>query len=137
MSTNEIPLVTPGQIKCIAINIKRRNMRKEDVISGASAGRTEHISELYLREGIELIKYLKKQDPDEIKAEKMRRKIISMAHEVGYRKPGTKQVDMKKVDSWCTQYGYMHKKLNQYNLHELPGLVTQFELYYKSYLNSI
>lgn len=111
--------------------------RKKEMTLGFSGGRTDTTTDLTPEEARAYIKYLKSQDPDEVKAEKMRKKIISMAHELGYRKPGTKEVDMKKLDEWCVKYGYKHKKLNRYLVDELPLLVTQFEKRYDSHVKNI
>lgn len=131
--------LTRGQIACIHAMLFKLAMqsKKEDLVAGFSGGRTEHVSELHKEEAIAMIKHLKSLDPEELGAEKMRKRIISMAHECGYRFPGTTRVDMARLDQWCVTYGYLHKKLNQYQYKELPKLVTQFEGVYKSYLNKV
>ena len=111
--------------------------RKKEMTLGFSGGRTDTTTDLTPDEARAYIKYLKSQDPDEIAADKMRKKIISMAHELGYRIPGTTKVDMIKLDEWCIKYGHKHKKLNQYLVDELPLLVTQFEKRYDSHVKNI
>lgn len=136
MNTSDI---TKGQIACIHAMVKKLNLTssKGDIVLGFTDGRTDSVGDMYLDEAKAMIQWLKSQDPEEQSAERQRRYIISMAHECGYRKPGTTKVDMVKLDSWCVNYGYLHKKLNQYRQHELPKLVTQFEKVYKDYLNKV
>lgn len=97
------------------------------MVASFSHGRATSSKDLYTAEAAAMITHLKAQDPDEISAERQRRKIISLAHEAGYRVPGTKKVDMKRLDEWCKKYGHGHKSLNNYTLKELPALVTQFQ----------
>jgi hypothetical protein len=117
--------------------------QKENIISGISNGRTTSTRELDNNESIALIKWLKQQDPEEQKADKMRRKIIAIAHQLGWEKTFiTKQgmsrkIDMQALDNWCITFSYLHKKLNLYKYKELPTLVSQFEMVYKHFLNKI
>lgn len=111
--------------------------QKENIVLGISNGRTPHTRELSHEESSELIKYLKSQDTDEPKAEKMRRKIIAMAHELHWHIPGTQKVDMKRLDNWCKKNGFKHVALNSYTLKDLPTLVSQFEEVQKYYLHKI
>ncbi|WP_145859076.1 hypothetical protein [Pedobacter suwonensis] len=67
----------------------------------------------------------------------MQRKILSMAHEKGWKLPGGK-INMAKVNGWCMKYGVpVHKPFNDYTVAELPALVTQFEKMYAKHLNAI
>jgi hypothetical protein len=127
------------QIRCISTMLRKLGLdeHKASIISGATDGRTESRGDLQRTEATDLIKYLKGLDPDEVSAEKMRRKIISRAHEMGWRMPGTLRVDMKRLDDWCGKFGYRHKHLNSYTLAELPALVTQFDAVYTSFLKSL
>lgn len=67
-------------------------------------------------------------------SDKMRKKIISMAHDLGwqYVHPlhGKLCADMKAINQWCKKYGYLHKPLDKYTYRELPTLVSQFETFY-------
>ena len=111
--------------------------QKENLVLGISSGRTASTKELTDVEATDLIKYLKSQDENEPKAEKMRRKIIAMAHELHWHKPRTHDVDMKRLDDWCKKNGFKHVALNSYTLKDLPTLVTQFEAVQKYYLEKI
>lgn len=110
---------------------------KADLVASFSGGRCTSSKDLYSEEANALITHLRSQDPDEIAADKMRKKMISLAHEAGYRIPGTKKVDMKRLDEWCKKYGYLHKSLDNYTLKELPLLITQFEKVKDGVLNSL
>ena len=60
-----------------------------------------------------------------------RRRILSLCYQIGWTvyDPGKGKmvVDMKRLESWCIQYGHMHQPLMDYRPHELGKLVTQFE----------
>ena len=132
-------LLNKGQLIAINTLISKLKFTKEQkatMVSGFTAGRSDSSKDLSMSEAALLISHLKSQDPDEQKAEKMRRKIISMAHELHWHQPGAVQIDMKRVDGWCKTYGFGKKGLNSYSLAELPKLVTQFQNGpYKSFIN--
>ncbi|MBS1740708.1 MAG: hypothetical protein JST88_09225 [Bacteroidetes bacterium] len=109
--------------------------QKESLIGGASHGRTTSTRELTADEAKSLIQYLKSQDPEEQRAEVMRRKIISLAREMHWMAGG--KADMQRIDAWMVKSSYLHKKINQYRYAELPALVTQFEKVYLSFLKGI
>ena len=115
----------------IALNtlISKLRITKDDkqmMVSGFSNGRCTSSKDLYMDEAALMISHLKSMDPDEATAEKMRRKIISMAHEMHWEtSPG--RADMKAIDTWCRKFGYLKKSLDNYHYRELPKLVTQFE----------
>lgn len=110
---------------------------KKTIVGGISFGRTESCKELTVEEASHLIEYLKAQEKDNAQAQKMRRKIISMAHQLHWHLPGTQKIDMERVNNWCTQYGYGHKKLNDYTYPELPKLVTQFKNVFSGILSNL
>lgn len=110
--------------------------QKRDMIGGFAGGRTRSSRQLTKEEATQLVRHLKSLDPDEVKAERMRRKIISMAHEMHWQKPRSNDIDMTRVDGWCRNYGFGKKPLNAYTIQELPKLVAQFENGpYKTFLN--
>lgn len=127
--------------------------QKAALVQGFTKGRTEHSSEMLQYEAIEMVQYLKGLQPanqtkkpaakitNAQKANRMRRKIIAMAHAMGWslEHPMSKELvaDMQRINGWCVQYGYLHKALNSYTLEELPKLITQFETIYKSFLKAI
>lgn len=93
-------------------------------------------------EVIELINYMRTLtgiDDKKKRADKMRKKIISMAHECGWHTliNGKWIIDMNRLNAWMLKSSYLHKRLDEYNYKELPLLVTQFEQVYKSFLNKV
>ena len=147
--------VTKNQIIIIqSIINKNPNLKeaKEDIVSEVSKGRTTSVAALLFAEADNLIKGLQKEttfkkevnkaDP----CHKMRGKILSHAHELGWHKkdaqgnlirdPTTNKpkIDFDRVNEWCTKYGYLHKKLDRYTYEELTKLVWQFKEAYKGYL---
>lgn len=135
-----------AQTKAVYALVNKLSLQaqKENIILGISNGRTSSTKELSHIESIELIKYLKTQDPDEVGAEKMRRKIIAIARSMNWQTTHLQtngqfvtKADMKRIDKFCTERGYLHKKLNQYLYNELPKLVHQFEMVQKDYLNKV
>lgn len=121
--------ISKNQLGAIYALIKKLKLDKPAVIDGATNGRTEHVSEMTKGEATALIKYLKSVDPEEESNERMRKKIISLGHEIGYKIAGTNKIDMKRLDQWCIDYGKFRKKLDRHTHNELAQLVTQFKAY--------
>lgn len=132
--------ITPAQLTCINIMLNKLKIDKdikEAMVLGFSNNRSTSSRDLYLLEAKAMIRHLKELDPEEKAAEVMRRKIISRAHEMGWKKPDG-AIDMKRLDDWCIKYSYLKKKINQYQYKELPMLVTIFEeKVYKQFLNAL
>ncbi|RTL47238.1 MAG: hypothetical protein EKK39_14815 [Sphingobacteriales bacterium] len=129
--------ITQQQRACIYAMMNKLHIKgetKEIITLGFTQQRTTHISEMTKTEAAALIQHLKDIDPEEQRANKMRRKIISMAHEMHWHNKYGK-ADIQRIDNWCKAYGYKHKSLNNYTYKELPALVTQFEQVYLSFLN--
>ena len=133
------PPATKPQIGCIHAMLNKLGLmaQKATLTQSFTEGRSESLSDLTLPEATAFIQHLKRQDPEEQKAEKMRRKIISMAHEMAWRIPGTTRIDMVRLDAWMEKSSIQHKKLNRYQLAELPALVTQFEKVHESFLKGL
>lgn len=135
--------ITPQQLRKISTLISQRGIDKETkaaMVIGFSNGRTESSKDLYVEEAALMIRHLEQTDPNYPAAEKMRRKLIYMAHTMGWQKAdgnGKMRIDMQRVDEWCTTYGYGKKRLNNYSYKELPKLLSQFEAVYKKFLQSI
>jgi hypothetical protein len=134
---------TNSQIQIIQTLITKTGNRdiKEEIILGFTEGRSKSIKDLSEKATKDLIKHLKELDPDERSADTMRKKIISMAHELNWRLPleagKAPRVDMRRLDAWLQKYSYLHKKLDSYTYDELPKLVTQFESVYQKFLASL
>ncbi|MCX8018918.1 MAG: regulatory protein GemA [Chitinophagaceae bacterium] len=110
--------------------------QKANLVLGISGGRTEKSSELTDTEARELCDYLRRQLPQGSTPEKantMRRKIIAMAHQMGWKTPDGR-ADMQRINHWCSQQ-WGKKPLNGYTLHELPKLVSIFEKVYIQFLH--
>lgn len=119
--------IEPSQMKVFHLLLSRTGMtaNKISMISGITEGRTISSRDLSKEEAALLIEHLRTLDKNSKESEKMRRKIISMAHEMNWREKG--KVNMAHVNEWCEKYGYLHKPLNKYTYNELPALVTQFQ----------
>lgn len=99
---------------------------KQDIIYKATLGRTTSSKDLYQSEADILINELNRMlnaDP----AQRMRRKIFSICHELGWRLPASQKVDVQRLNNWLMKYGYLHKPLMAYTYQELPALVSQLE----------
>lgn len=130
--------INPGQLKALNTLVSKLGIDKETksiMVQGFSSGRCISSKELLSDEANDMIKHLKSLDPEEAKAEKMRRKIISLAHEMGWKVDN--KADMKRIDNWCMVYGHGKKRLNSYTYKELPTLVSQFESVYKYFLERL
>ncbi len=116
----------------LAINSEQ----KKEMVNEVSRGRTESSAELSYTEMYELIEHLQSlvnSTPDQQKANKMRRKIMSDFHELGWEK-GNGALDYQRINNWMTKSSYLHKFLNDYSVQELPRLVTQVDTMLKKEL---
>lgn len=129
-------LINKQQIIKAKVQLRKLGLDSEEMALTYSDGRTTHISGLYGGEAAELIQYLSASlNEPETPKERMKRKILSMAHELGWKFRG--KVDLRRVNGWCEKYGYLGKPLKAYTESELPALVTQFEKMYAKELKSI
>ncbi len=118
--------ITTKQIQFIKALMAKKGLlpESEHLAFSFSKERTTHVSEMTTTEANELIKHLKGEDP----ADKMRKKILSAAWDMGWvTSSNPPKVDIDSVNEWCIKYGHGHKELNKYTLKELPILVSQFE----------
>jgi len=128
--------ILPQQLKTLHVLLNNSGLmeQKKNLIAGITGGRTESSKELTYPEAGALITYLKTQE----EGHKMRRKIISLAHEMGWKLPGTNKIDIAHINDWCKKYGFGKKQLNEYTVAELPRLVTQFQNGpYKYYISNL
>ncbi|MCE9538711.1 MAG: hypothetical protein K8R85_05790, partial [Bacteroidetes bacterium] len=70
------------------------------------------------------------------KADKMRKKILSICHEMNWTNEKGK-INWKMLNDYLLKYGYLHKALNDYKETELPTLVSQFEALLKHFYKKI
>jgi hypothetical protein len=111
---------------------------KEQMVSNATGQRTTSIREMYTREAIALIKALNgtPEAPQEsTKKRRMKRQILALCHEMDWETDDDK-VDMKRVNAYCVQRGYLKKPFDDYTEKELPTLVAQFKQMHKNYLQN-
>ena len=142
----------PQQNKMLHALLAHANLtdQKANLVMSFTSGRTDKSSEMNAIEAKEMIAYLRQQIPDiksnplEAKADKMRKKILSMARELGWtvlmtNDEGIKQLkaDMLRINAWCAKYGYLHKPLNNYTFEELPKLISQFGKLHEQFLNEL
>jgi hypothetical protein len=136
-------LITPTQKKrlhCLLNQTGNAN-NKAVMIIGFTEGRTEHSSEMTQQEAFEMIDHLQLLLPDKYSPlggggeNKMRRKIISQAYEMGWAKPGDWKKAVAAIDKFCTgEHGKYKKPLQKHTYAELVQVVSQFGQLYKSYL---
>lgn len=135
------------QVKAIYTLLGKFGLRdeKESIVRSFTANRTDSTRAMKPAEAAALIGHLKSMDVVDTRSEKMRKKILSMAHEMGWSssakatedKQAKRKIDMEHVNNWCKSRGYLHKPLDDYTYNELPRLVSQFEQVYKDYLKKI
>lgn len=135
-TTTPEPLRTEAQNKALHALLNRLGMdteAKRDMISAATAGRTQSSKELTEAEAKALIDGLQtraKALPFAPKpGDTQRKKIISMARTLGWEviaRNGQQAADMRRIDNWCVKYGKFGKRLGDHTVKELNQLVTQF-----------
>ena len=138
--------ISNAQIQLIKIMIRKQGMESELMATSFSLGRTTHISELTCEEARQLIIHLKSLDKDEVAADKMRKKLLSLGYQyhglTDKATKGEKVEAAKHVEAWVEKYGHVgkngkHKKLDSYTVKELPKLISQFEQVYQQFLEKI
>lgn len=134
-------MLSPNKLKAVQTLISKTDNRDEkaNIVSQYTNGRTESVREMNEQEAARLIDDLKRLAPNHKAThggEKMRRKLISMAHELGWKLSNGK-IDMKRVNEWCVKYGHKHVALNQYTYNDLPQLLSQFEKMYFQFIQAV
>ncbi|MDI3319145.1 hypothetical protein [Pinibacter soli] len=116
--------------------------QKENLVLAFSNQRTEHADELTGLELLQLCNYLQdeynKSGKNEsfMAGDKMRKHIIAMAKEMGWKLPNGK-ADMEHINNWCKQQ-FGKKELNGYTYTELGKLVSIFkEKVYEEFLKKV
>mgnify|MGYP007026480074 CR=1 FL=1 len=102
---------------------------RADLCRQFSAGRTSSSRELLAPEADLLIAHLERlaEHGEPGKLYRMRRKVYSLAHELGWERPdGT--VDVQRLDAWCMHFGRTKKDFHEHTLAELRDLITQLEI---------
>jgi hypothetical protein len=113
--------------------------QRAELVSDITKGRTESCADITYQEANEfnrhlktLLSRIKTPNPKFESEDRMRKKVLSCFHEMGYRKHG--KLDMPRVNQTIEEKGYLKKPLNTYKYNELPTLVSQFEIIKKDYL---
>lgn len=116
---------------------------KQEMVFECSHGRTKSSADLSMEECQSLINHLKtiggqvvqvvhmKPKLENTPENRMRRKILSICHEMAWKKDG--KLDWERINGFLLKSGYKHKALGKYTAQELPILVTQFEQLLKDY----
>jgi hypothetical protein len=134
MSTNKP--ITPQQLKQLHTLLSKLGLvaYKQDMMDWACIdGRYPTSSkELYETEAQVIIDELMKRD---IKADKMRKKVIANCRQAGMSING--KADMDRINAWVLKYGHAKKELNKYTWAELPNLINQSEALLKHYLKRV
>jgi len=112
---------------------------KKALVFGFTSGRSDSSRDMTDQEAREMIQYLEGQNTAPDPADRMRKKIISMAREMGWeiRTAKGRAADMERIKNWVLKYGLHKKPFKDYQVNELPALVTQFERVYKDYLSAV
>lgn len=114
---------------------------KSELVTRFTNGREQSSAQMEVMECQRLINHLnslgksqqqlKGVDKGYDPANRMRRKVLSICHEIGWELPNG-EIDWLRLNEYLNKYGYLHKPLNDYAYAELPTLVTQFENLLKS-----
>jgi hypothetical protein len=129
-------LINNKQLSAIHALLNKLDMMddKKAIVEQYSNGRTTSSKELTKFEAKALIGNLKSMLPqtdEEQKTEKMKNKIIGMAHDIGWEIGDTGKIDMPRLNNWCIKTGAFAKELDDHNSKELVKLVSQFERVYE------
>lgn len=121
--------------------------QKANMVAGYTNERTESSKEMTQEEAdamlADLNKNQRKQVENNTDKDKMIRKIIAMAREMGtvYRekvvdpqKGLVEKSNYTKLNKWMKDNSYLKKPLNKYSYQELPKLVSQFQAVYTDWL---
>lgn len=111
---------------------------RAELIKDFTQGRTSSLRELGASEYVDLLMSMNQMVVKGANAEanNMRRKVIACLAKAGYTS-APKAADMERINNWCKSHGYLHKRLNEYSIGELPKLVTQAELVYAKFLEEL
>jgi polyhydroxyalkanoate synthesis regulator phasin len=138
--------ITPPQNRRLHQLVNQAKIHEEDkraLIHEFTNGKSTSSKDLLKDQAQHLIQHLEEKldlvataptIEQEVASDKMRRKILSLSHEMRWYLPGTGKVDMKRVNDWCQARGFGKKVLNQYTHDELTKLVFQFKKVYSTYL---
>lgn len=131
--------MTKDQIKKARTLIAKAGLTEEnkrDLVYSFSNGQTESLTAMGYEDTQALFTHLEQlvgQPPSE--ADKMKRKILSLAHEMHWEIPGAAKVDMKRVNDWCESK--FNALLDDLYYLDLVKAVSAFNQVYLKYLKGI
>ncbi|MCC6290174.1 MAG: hypothetical protein IT249_20025 [Chitinophagaceae bacterium] len=137
---------TNKQIQSIHAALHRKGLlrHKAEMVSGFTAGRTTHSSEMTVQEAAALLADINEYTTQQDDRQRMLRYIIAMAHEMGWITQVSavehdgkiiQKNDYSRLHSWVLKYGNAKKGMNQYNHQELVKLVAAFKNMHREWLN--
>lgn len=109
--------------------------RRHHIAYRHSGGRTESTRELHDHELLAIVYELEHALKQDNRADKMRKKMISLAHQMNWQTNG--KADMERINAWCVLYGPYKKPLNAHDIKELGTLISVFDKVYRHYMNKI
>ena len=99
-------------------------MKQDLVYQYTNSRNRTSTKQMEVTEAKNLISDLLQNHPDN----RMRKKFLSMCHEMHWHTEGTTSLDWPRIGNWLLKYGHKHTRdLNAYHGKELSTLVTQFE----------
>lgn len=128
--------ITPKQLSYIKSLIKKAGWDDgNEAIKSYSKNKINLLSDLSKTEAARFIKQLLQENGQDNSDDRMRKKIIGMAHEMNW--VNGNNVNMTRVNDWCINSGMFKKPLQKHNTKELSRLVGQFEKVKKSFIKSV
>jgi hypothetical protein len=139
--------MTPKQIFMARGLLANAGLTDEDkklIVLSHTGNRTESLTECNKEESAEVMRYLLNYNKiEQSPADKMRGKILSLAHDMHWTK--NKKADIDRVNNWCVKYSGFKLPLRhipgkglpdgQIADADLPKVVTAFQKMVDSYLN--
>lgn len=122
--------ITPRQITMIQTYLTTQGIRdmKDTIVYSASDGRTTSLRELTKAEGTIVIQTLQRSNPNQPQTvdplHKMRGRILSICHTLGWYKEGRK-LDYDRINKFCDKC--MKKRLDKLDKAELQKMIYIFE----------
>lgn len=102
--------------------------QRRDLVKEYTLGRTDSSRAMLAHECASLIHALEQQlGVDSAKCWRMRRKVYSLAHELGWE-TSDGAVCKERLQNWINKFGRHHVELNKMNERQLRDTITQLEI---------
>ena len=123
--------MTQNQINLVQKLVKDAGLKQSEnqLAEKFSHGRVSTYAAMNYKETQLLIRSFIKPN----KADKMRKKILSMAHEMGWELLDGR-VDFERLNNWCVKHTPSHKPFEDIPNKDLPLTVTIMSKVYKTFL---